>query len=91
MTGASDDDARRADDEAVEWVILLREEPDDPDVRARFDDWLAASPLNARAWAETAYAYDRAGDTRPVYSRPVRAKDRIRELIIRSERPLCRR
>ncbi len=72
MTGASDNDAHRADEEAVEWVILLREEPDDADVRTRFDAWLAASPANARAWADTAHAYDRAGDTRPVYSSPVR-------------------
>lgn len=75
MTGASDHHARRADEEAVEWVILLREEPDDADIRARFDDWLAASPLNARAWAETAHAYDRAGDARPAYSPPVRAAE----------------
>lgn len=63
MSGAiPNDDARRADDEAIEWVLVLREEPDDPDVRRRFDAWVAASPLNARAWAETSYAYERAGD-----------------------------
>lgn len=72
---ASEDDARRADDEAVEWAILLREDPDDADVRARFDIWLAASPLNARAWSDTAHAYDRAGDTRPIYSPPVRSAE----------------
>lgn len=68
MNGATPNDARRADDEAVEWVILLREEPDDADTRARFEAWLAASPVNARAWADTAYAYDRAGDTSPAFS-----------------------
>lgn len=75
MKEASDYDARRADEEAVEWVILLREEPEDVDIRARFDAWLAASPLNARAWADTAHAYDRAGDARPAYSPPVRAAE----------------
>ncbi len=75
--GAISDDARRADDEAVEWVLLLREDPDDPDLRARFDAWLAASPLNAAAWADTAHAYDRAGDARPAFAPPVRtAEDR---------------
>lgn len=75
MMGASDDEARRADDDAVEWVILLREEPNNPEVRARFDAWLAASPINADVWATTAHAYDRAGDARPVFSRPVRVAE----------------
>jgi transmembrane sensor len=73
MTSATpDDDARCADDEAVEWVILLRDEPDNDDVRIRFEAWLAASPINAKAWAATAHAYDRAGDARPAFARPVR-------------------
>lgn len=75
MTDPSNDDLRRAEAQAVEWVILLREEPDDPDVRARFDEWLAASPHNARAWAAMAHAYDRAGDARPAYVGPVRAAE----------------
>lgn len=48
MMGASDDDACRADGEAVEWAILLREEPDDADTRARFDAWLA-KPIKSRS------------------------------------------
>ncbi len=75
MKGATSDDARRADDEAVKWVVLLREEPEDADLRARFEEWLAASPRNARAWAATAHAYDRAGDARPAHSPPVRAAE----------------
>lgn len=75
MTEASDYDARRADDEAVEWLILLREELGDADVRARFEAWLAASAVNARAWADTAHAYDRVGDARPAYTSPVRAAE----------------
>lgn len=59
--------AQRADAEAVQWVLLLREEPDDPEVCARFDAWLADSPRNARAWADTAHAYDRSGDVHPVF------------------------
>ncbi|TCM20399.1 FecR family protein [Novosphingobium sp. PhB165] len=76
MTGTFPDDAaRHADEEAVEWVILLREEADEPETRARFEDWLAASPLHAEAWAAAAYAYDRAGDARPAYAPPVRAAE----------------
>lgn len=69
------EEARRADDEAVEWAILLREDVDEPEVRARFEKWLKASALNARAWADTAHAYDRAGDARPAFSPPVRAAE----------------
>jgi len=63
VRSTADDQARRhADDGAIDWLIQLREAPDDPDVRARFDEWHAASPHNARAWADTVLAYDRAGD-----------------------------
>jgi transmembrane sensor len=69
----SNDAARRADAEAVEWIIRLYEDPDDPAVRARFETWLAASSLNARAWTDTARAYDRAGEARPAFSSSPRA------------------
>jgi transmembrane sensor len=39
--------------EATDWLILLQEEPDDRDLRHRFDDWRSASPVNAEAWAAT--------------------------------------
>lgn len=72
----SNDAARRADAEAVEWIIRLHEDPDDPAVRARFETWLAASSLNARAWTDTARAYDRAGEARPAFSSSTIAADR---------------
>lgn len=49
----SDSDDRRAAREATDWLIFLRDEPDDAALRARFDAWLDASPANAAAWAET--------------------------------------
>lgn len=83
MTISNNESYRQADDEAVEWILQLREEPDDPDVRARFTAWLSASPLNAQAWADTARAYDRAGEARPLFSaadgeRPPRLEGRRR-------------
>jgi len=39
--------------EATDWLILLQDEPDDRDLRRRFDAWRSASPLNAEAWAAT--------------------------------------
>lgn len=49
-------------DEALAWLIQLREEADNPQLRVRFEAWRRASPENARAWAETARAYDLLGE-----------------------------
>ncbi len=49
----TDADAERASNEATDWLILLQEEPDDADLRQRFDEWLKARPENASAWAST--------------------------------------
>ncbi|WP_311267685.1 FecR domain-containing protein [Sphingobium sp. WCS2017Hpa-17] len=40
----------RAADEAIDWIILLAEEPDDQDLRARFDLWFGAGAENQAAW-----------------------------------------
>jgi transmembrane sensor len=45
-----DDKART---EATRWLILLQEQPDDRALDAAFRAWLAASPDNPAAWAET--------------------------------------
>jgi transmembrane sensor len=45
-----DDKART---EATRWLILLQEQPDDRALDAAFRAWLAASPANQAAWAET--------------------------------------
>ncbi|HWU04141.1 MAG TPA: FecR domain-containing protein [Novosphingobium sp.] len=76
MTGASPDmDKMDADEAAIEWAILLREEPEDAELKAGFEAWLAASPRHAAAWAATAHAYDRAGDLRPLFTAPLRAAE----------------
>jgi transmembrane sensor len=43
----------KARTEATRWLILLQEQPDDRALDAAFRAWLAASPANAGAWAET--------------------------------------
>lgn len=45
--------AARASQEATDWFLLLREEPDDADLRNRFEAWLAADPVHGSAWAAT--------------------------------------
>jgi transmembrane sensor len=49
-TALAMDEARK---EATRWLILLQEQPDDRALKATFEAWLAASPANAAAWAET--------------------------------------
>lgn len=62
----SDSDDRRASREATDWLIVLREEPENVALRARFDAWIDASPAHAVAWAETRHLDDLIGRTRPV-------------------------
>ena len=63
-------DRERVEDEAAAWLVRLAEEPDDVELRARFEAWLAESDLNAEIWARTSRAYDLVGSV------PPRHKDR---------------
>lgn len=65
---ASADDEDRATTEAASWLVLLDDDPDDPALRARFDAWLAASPANAVAWANTSDVYGLMARTRPAHA-----------------------
>lgn len=40
----------RAADEAIDWIIMLAEEPDDLDLRAEFERWFAFDAQNQEAW-----------------------------------------
>ncbi|GCE90324.1 two component sensor histidine kinase FecR/PupR [Komagataeibacter diospyri] len=65
MTAASDHHREQADEEAINWVILLREEPDAPDVQKEFSQWLAASSHNQEAWKEITRTYQGLGQVAP--------------------------
>lgn len=39
-----------AEDQAAEWAMLLAEDPDNPELQQRFEDWLKDSSLNATVW-----------------------------------------
>jgi transmembrane sensor len=54
-SGEGDD---KAGVEAAYWSLALEEAPDDAELRARFEAWLAASPANRAAWSETSRIYD---------------------------------
>ncbi|ARW11607.1 FecR family protein [Acetobacter ascendens] len=53
MTVIDDPIRQQASREATQWLILLQEEPDEPEVRAKFEAWLGAASVNREAWAQT--------------------------------------
>ncbi|WP_421706814.1 FecR family protein [Algihabitans sp.] len=58
----------RALREAVNWSILLDEDPEDRDVRAQVAAWRREDPLHDRAWNETVSASRLIADTKHVTS-----------------------
>ncbi len=68
MTTPTPNDKERATAEAARWLVSLEEEPGDRELRARFEAWLAASPANADAWANTSDIYDMMAKTSPVHT-----------------------
>ena len=44
---------QKASKEATDWLILLQEEPDDLELRRRFETWLKARPEHRAAWTAT--------------------------------------
>ena len=60
-----DSDRERADADAAAWLVRLAEAPGDAALRARFELWQEANPLNAEIWARTDRAYQALGLHRP--------------------------
>ncbi len=68
MAARSDSAAKRASREATDWLILLQNDPDDPDLLRRFDAWLAESPMHAAAWEATRHTSGIIGKVPPAYA-----------------------
>jgi transmembrane sensor len=68
MSATTDPARQRASREATEWLIVLREEPEDRALRQQFEAWRDASPLNASAWETTARVTDLAAAVAPVHA-----------------------
>ncbi|WP_206245067.1 FecR family protein [Novosphingobium terrae] len=60
-----DDAWRKAQHEAADWLILLREEPEDAGLAQHFEHWLDADPLHVRAWASVEGVFEAIGDHPP--------------------------
>ena len=71
MAEPSDSAERRASKEATDWLIALRDDPDDAGLQARFEAWRTAAPAHAAAWAETLHLDGLIGQAQPAApSRP---------------------
>ncbi|MCE7917275.1 MAG: DUF4880 domain-containing protein, partial [Nitrosomonas sp. PRO5] len=58
----------RATSEAAHWLIALEDDPNNAALRTQFDEWLAASPVNAAAWAHTTDIYDMMAKAQPAHT-----------------------
>lgn len=67
MADSPESTQEKASREATDWLILLQEEPNDPILRRRFDEWLKESPLHEAAWAATQRTASAIGATAPAY------------------------
>jgi transmembrane sensor len=56
----------KAEDEAIEWAILLADDPDSVDQQKCFQAWLDADSLHAEVWARTLRVYEGLGQLPPV-------------------------
>ena len=65
MAEPSDSAERRASKEATDWLIALRDDPDDAALQARFEAWHDASPAHAMAWSEIRHVDRVIGHARP--------------------------
>lgn len=68
------DEADRRLEQAMDWLMQLRDAPADPALRSRIDLWIAEEPGHARAWEQANNAWRLLGELQPS-----RAPERMRE------------
>ncbi len=65
-----DDNAAELSKEATDWLIRIREAPDDPDIRLHFERWVATSRDHRREWEKTCRIWLSAGASRAAGEKP---------------------
>ncbi len=68
MTGKTDPIRKRASQQATDWLILLKDDPDDAELRRQFEAWRHESPVNATAWEAMQQASRAMDKATPVHS-----------------------
>lgn len=61
-------DKKQASRQATEWMILLKDDPDDAARNTAFEVWLNAHPVNKAAWQEMQRASEAMDQAVPVYA-----------------------
>ncbi|WP_306866426.1 FecR family protein [Neorhizobium galegae] len=79
----SDNDARaRAiSDQALDWLVRMRENPDEPGLRGAFESWILESPEHRREWEKTCHLWKAMGQASDFYPRKP-ARRRVRKRLI---------
>lgn len=78
MTSVGDNDSGKppsAVEQAAEWLLQLRERPEDADLCRRFEAWRSQSPEHHAAWDKTAAMWDALGAAPSQYQRLSPARD----------------
>lgn len=70
-----DNDLHALHRRAADWLIRLREEPDDRTTADAFEAWLDQEPAHVRAWASVSAMFEAIGETRPEHADAWRTKD----------------
>lgn len=68
MAGVTDPIQKQASKEATDWLILLKDDPDDAGLRREFEAWLRKRPINATAWDAMQQASKAMDKAMPVHS-----------------------
>ena len=68
MTGKTDPIRKQASKEATDWLILLKDDPDDAGLRRAFEAWRRKSAVNAAAWDAMQQASDAMDKATPVHA-----------------------
>ncbi|MDF1747852.1 MAG: FecR domain-containing protein [Alphaproteobacteria bacterium] len=61
-------DKKQASRQATEWMILLKDDPDDAAVNTAFEVWLSTHPVNKAAWQDMQRASEAMDQAVPVYA-----------------------
>ena len=68
MTGKTDPIRKQASKEATDWLILLKDDPDDAGLRRAFEAWRRKNAVNAAAWDAMQQASDAMDKATPVHA-----------------------
>jgi transmembrane sensor len=62
------EDRAKSTEEALHWLIALEDKPDDRQVAAAFEAWLASSDDNVKAWSEARHVWNVLGEAHEAHT-----------------------